>query len=261
MLAKATRAVGILLAAAALAGCGSGQTTTVTVTNGQQGGGASTGDNGGSVTGDGGGSVTEQPSGKLALVDSGFSQYSSYGTHGINYALLIKNQSNDSSFDQADVTVSFLNKSGTSVASDEAYANAIPPGTVGAVVSDVIDVPVGAKVVKMVVEIGDPYSWVNGPSGSITGRVVSVHANNSYGTYEVKTTSLFKSSFAQQLKDVDAIAVYRNASGKIIGGIAEYINVIPANGRANHVFDDFPNFGGIRRVEVYAGPSSITEFG
>ena len=244
------------LACALAAACGSGNTTTVTVTNGQQGGGATVPGSQG-----GGGSVLTQPTGQLALMDSGFSQYSQYGTHGINYALLIKNQSGDASFDQADVTVSFLNKAGTSVASDETYVHAIPPSKVGAVVSDVTDVPAGAKVAKMVVELGEPYDWQDMPSGELIGKVVSVHASNNYGTYEVKTTALFKSSYAQQLKDTEADVVYRDASHKIIGGFSDFLKVIPAHGKANIVFDDYPNFSGIKHVEVYATPTSITEFG
>jgi hypothetical protein len=245
------------VAAVVLGGCGSGTTTTVTVTKNNGGG------NGASVSGGGGGAgaVSSAPHGQLQLVDSGFSQYSAFGSHGINYALLIKNTSTTDSFDQAEVVVSFENKQGTSVASDDTFADPIPPGKVGALVSEVTDVPAGAKVAKMVVEISPPLDWTQVPPGAITGKVVAVKASDSYGTYEVKTTALYRSTFTKQLKDVDADAVYRNAARHIIGGTSDIINIIPASGRANHVFDDFPNYQGIRHVEVYAAPTSITQYG
>jgi hypothetical protein len=208
------------------------------------------------VPGDGGGAVSSGSGGKLVLIDSGFSQYSSFGTHGINYALLVKNTSSDSTFDQAEVTISFLNKAGTSVASDDTFLDPIPAGKVGALVSDVLDVPAGAKANRMVVELSDPLDWISQP-GEISGKVVSVNASNSYGTYEVKTTALFTSTFLGQEKDVSVYAVYRNAGGKIIGGVQDYVNVVPASGKANHVFDDLPNVGGVKRVEVYAAASNI----
>src|SRR6185437_2939703 len=182
--------VALVASGAVLAGCGSGNTTTVTVTNGQQGG-ASSPSGGGSaggatVPGDGGGAVSSGSGGKLVLMDSGFSQYSSFGTRGINYALLVRNTSSDSTFDKSEVTISFLNKAGTSVASDDTFLDPIPAGQVGALVSDVLDVPAGAKANRMVVEISDPLDWISQP-GQISGKVVAVNASNSYGTYEVKT--------------------------------------------------------------------------
>lgn len=247
--------LGITLTSAA---CGSGNTTTVTVTKNAGGTTAPAASVGGDATTPSAGSGSGS---QLKVLDSGFSQYSAYGDHGINYAVLVKNTNPDSSFDQADVTVSFENAQGVSVASDEEYLNSIPAGQVSALVADATDVPAHAKVSKMVIEIGDPYNWQKLPPGEITGKVVSVHASNSYGTYEVKTTALFTSTFGQQLKDVDASVVYRDASGQIIGGYQDYLNVIPPHGKANHVFDDLPNFGGIRKVEVYAHPSNITDFG
>ena len=99
-------------------------------------------------------------------------------------------------------------------------------------------------------------TWIK-RSGAITGTVVGVNASDSYGTYEVKTTALYSSTFPTQQKDVDVYAVYRNAAGKIIGGTSDLMNLIPGNGKANHVFDDFPAFQGISHVEVYAQPSNF----
>jgi hypothetical protein len=55
-----------------------------------------------------------------------------------------------------------------------------------------------------------------------------------------------------------AVAVYRNAKGKIIGGDSTFINFIPAGGKAAVSIDSFSQMKVPAKTEVYVALSGLS---
>ena len=238
----------LLLLAFTVAGCGgsTGSTQTVTVTTN------------GSSSASGGSSsqpettTTGSPLTALKLVSAGFTEYVSAGNRQIDFYALIKNPNLTRTFDQSEVDVDFLSKSGAVVDSELEYANYILPGQSFPVVDSVFNPP-ATHIAKMQVRIGAPYNWISASSSKLLAtKLIALHTSNNYGLYEAKGVAVIKSTFTDPIKQAPVVFLYYNGHHQFVGFDRETANFIPAQGKAEQSFDDFPHTT-IHHVVPYAG--------
>ena len=242
--------VAALTAALALAGCGSAAETTST--KGETTSAVVSGE--GAATGSSDGQAEAEAGAELKVSDYGFTQLpkSDFGGPSVSYAVIVTNEGGAIATD-AQVQISFEDKAGGVVDSQEDYLTVVLPGTsvaLGGAVSD------AAGVTKMTVQVlpGDSEPLDDKPANFEVTKI-KTKAQEYTG---VKTTASVSSPFVKDVKDATAVAVYRNAKGKIIGGDFTFINFIPAGGKAAVSIDSFSQTKVPARTEVYVALSGLS---
>lgn len=242
--------VALLTAALALSACGSASETTST--EGETTSAVVSGSAQASATASSDGQAEE--SAELKVRDYGFTQLpkSEFAGPSVSYAVIVTNEGTAIATN-AQVQISFEDEAGGVVDSEEDYLTAVLPGSSVALGGDVID---AAGVKKMTVQVlpGDTES-VEGEPANFEITKIKTKAEEYTG---VKTTASVKSPFVKDLKDVKAVAVYRNAQGKIIGGDFTFINFIPAGGNAAISIDSFSQKTVPAKTEVYVALSGLS---
>lgn len=173
--------------------------------------------------------AAEKAVAELKVVDHGFTQLEAgeYGTPpGVTYGVVIENSGNAIA-GNAQVQISFMDAEGTVVDTREEYLTAVLPGTSVALGDYLYD---ASGVTKMTVQAlpGQSEPLENDPANFTVSKVTT--RAQEYGG--LKTTATVESPFTKDLKDLKAVAIYRDQSDKIIGGGFTFLNFVPAGGKA-----------------------------
>lgn len=253
MKVRTTIAATTLVVATALTGCGSAADKTNT--SGDATSKVVAGTDGGASAEE----VAETTKGKavLKVAEYGFTQLpkSDYSGPSVSYALIITNDG-DAIGSNAQVQISFEGADGSVVDSQEDYATAVLPGTSVALAGYLPD---AAGVKKMTVQLlpGQDEALEDKPANFTVSKVKTKTQEYT----DVKTTATVTSPFTKDLKDVEAVAVYRNAKGKIIGGDDGFVNFIPAKGKASVSIESMAFEKVPANTEVYVALSSLSLLG
>jgi hypothetical protein len=94
--------------------------------------------------------------------------------------------------------------------------------------------------------------------GAFTASGVSTTARD-YGG--LQTNATLSSTFAKDLKEVVAVAIYRDANGAIVGGDRTYVDFVPAGGSAAVEISSFEDVPAPAATEVYAELSNLSLLG
>lgn len=191
----------------------------------------------------------------LKLNESGFTQSpkDEYGSPAsVSYAAVISNSGSEIATN-VQIQVGLLDASGSVVDSEEHSLAAVLPGTEVAFSGSAYD---AEGVTKMDVKILPGQS--EKPTGAAGNFTVAKVATKTVEYGGLKTTAVVTSPFTKDLKDVEAVAVYRDAKGKIIGGDFTYVNFIPAKGTANVSIDNLTWKKKPAKTEVYISISSLS---
>src|SRR5690606_17127370 len=78
------------------------------------------------------------------------------------------------------------------------------------------------------------------------------------GDYDVTTTFTVRSTFDQQISNPYGYAIYRDASGNIIGGSTGYLNFVPAGGSTAAEITSWDVIPNIASTEVYVDVGFIS---
>ena len=229
--------------------------------------GGSGGDNNGSATDskvvrptDGGSSTTaatttpvSKPS--VEIVSYGFTQLppDSIGNSYVTYAVVLKNNSTSQTEQSISVNVAFYDAAGTVVKAQDDNVNFLLPGQTAATAESGIS---AAGAVKMTVQAlpGQTYE-VKQTVGTFTAEGINTTRQQFGGA---KTNCLLKSTFAKDLKQLYATAVYYDASNQIIGGGFTFVDFVPAAGQAAVEISGPQLPADPARTEVYANLSNLT---
>lgn len=194
---------------------------------------------------------------QLTVGDYGFTQFgkSEYTGPRVSYALVVSNKGTAIGT-SAKVQVTFEDGAGGVVDSQEDYLAAVLPGSSVALAGELPDT---AGVKKMTVQVlpGSSEALKSKPA-NFTVSKIKTKTQEYTG---VKTTASVASPFTEDLEEVQAVAVYRNAKGKIIGGDFTYISFIPAGGKAAVSIESFAHEKVPAKTEVYVGLSSLSLLG
>jgi hypothetical protein len=194
------------------------------------------------------------------VASAGFSEYVSSGDRQLDYYALVKNPNSDQTFDQAEVDFDFLSKDGTVVDSEQEYANFVLPGQPFPVVGSAFNPP-ATPIAKLRVRIGEPFNWIDAAdTAQLTAKLTSLHLSTSFGLYEAKGVATIQSAFTHDIKQAPVVFLYYDGKEHFVGYDQEYANFIPAGGKAQQSFDDFPHTT-VRHVVPYAGLDNGSSIG
>ncbi|WP_338751553.1 hypothetical protein [Janibacter alittae] len=191
---------------------------------------------------------------ELKVVDYGFTQLDGgeYGEPGVTFGVVIKN-SGSAIATNAQVQISFTDSSGTVVDTHEDYLTAVLPGTSVAFGDYLYD---ANNVNKMTVQAMPGQSEpLEGEPANFKVSKVNTRAQEFGG---LKTTATVESPFTKDLKDLQAVAIYRDKSDKIIGGDFTFLNFVPAGGKASVSIDSFTEGLTPASTDVHIALSGLT---
>jgi hypothetical protein len=192
----------------------------------------------------------------IQVASVGFTQElpDSIGHSYVSYGAVLTNP-NSTTWSATDVNVnlSFTNAAGTVVkAASETVAVILPGQSVA--IGDSTEAA-GATRVQVQTNVG---SWqkLSQPAGSFSASGIST----SYDSFAMKTTGTLHSTFAKDMKTVQAVAIYYNTAGKVVGGAFTYVDFVPAGGTIGVEIHGTEKVAAAR-TEIYAVPSFLSIFG
>jgi hypothetical protein len=165
----------------------------------------------------------------LKVEGSGFTQFpkTEYSEPSVSYGAVISNSGSQIATN-VQVQVGLEDGSGAVVDSEDKYLPVILPGTSVGVTGTAFEAA-GVKKVSVQVLPGQSEPVSGDPGNFEVSKITTKKVE--YGG--LKTTAVVMSPFTKDLKDLEAVAIYRNAKGKIIGGDFTYLNFVPAKGKAS----------------------------
>lgn len=197
----------------------------------------------------------EEATAELSVEDYGFTQLTGgeYSEPGITYAVVFSNAGNAIATD-AQFQIAFEGAEGEILDSEEGYLTAVLPGASVAHAGYVYDVE-GAE--KMTVQL------MPGDAEELDGEAANFEVTKIASTPQefggIKTTATVESPFTKDLEDLETVAVYRDASGDIVGGAFTYLNFVPAGGTAAVTIDGMDWEGDVpAETEVFVGLSVMS---
>jgi hypothetical protein len=195
--------------------------------------------------------------GDIQVVAKGFTQLppDSIGNSYISYGAVIQNSNADRWIaESVSVNLTFSDAAGTVVKSTNETVAAILPGQTVAVGDSAS--AAGATRLEVQALVGK-WEEVNTTSGSF---VVS-GVNTTASVFGMKTNGTVSSTFAKDLKNTEAVAVYYNSGGQIIGGAFTFVDFIPAGGKVGMEVHSSESLSRLAKTEVYLEMTSLSLLG
>lgn len=193
----------------------------------------------------------------VSIVSKGFTQLApdSIGSSYVSYGVILKNP-NASHWiaDDVEVNITFYNAAGTVVKSESDTVNVLLPGQTAAVGDDAE--ATGATRMEVQALVSD-WEASDTETGAFAATGVSVQ-QQSFGELQVNGT--LSSTFAKDLKDVHATAIFYNAQGAIVGGAFTYVDFVPAGGKVGVEVSSMNDVPGVTKAEIYTSLSSLSLF-
>lgn len=200
--------------------------------------------------------------GELAVTEFGYSTWQGEFDDGarLSWAAIVENPNPTDSWvaTSADVSVSFFDAGGSVVASATDTIALILPGQRAAVVGS--DSPFGnpdlALIASMEVRLGEPrWEEAREALGAFTVSDVQIR----YGEFgDATVTGQVASTFADEITDAYANAVYRDSAGAIVGGDFTFIDFIPPGDSIPFEISGFGSPPAATGAEVYIGFSFLS---
>jgi hypothetical protein len=199
---------------------------------------------------------TEAPQHEVTITGNGFTQLppDSIGNSYLSYGVVVQNPSDDIAT-RVSLNVAFYNDAGVVVKADSPSIDVILPGQTAAY-GETLQAA-GATRMEVQALVG---SWQTATTttGAFTASGVSTTPRPYLG---VQTNATLSSTFAKDLKQVVAVAIYRDAGGAIVGGDRTFVDFVPAGGQAAVEITSFSDLPAPAATEVYAELSNLSLLG
>ena len=145
------------------------------------------------------------------------------------------------------IQLTFFDANNGLAGSSEEVIGQILPGQRAALGNSVYDVK---NATEMEVAFRVDWETVDSPVGSFTFEQVSTTPAQ-FGGY--KTQGFIVSSFAEEQENVQVVAIYKDATGKVLGGWFTFVDFVPAGGRSPFDISTFSQFDvAIATTDTYA---------
>ncbi len=206
--------------------------------------------------------VSTQPPPASALpvqvTKQGFSQLpaDAEGDAHVTYGVLLRNPRAGQAAMDVRVLLTFTTRAGTVLDTKDDQLDVLLPGQTGAVGDDTK--LSGVATMRVTVQVG---SWV-GSQGQNQGQAGGQLQASGVRTVrtkadEVTTFATVRSTFTLPLNDVEAVAVYYNAAGRVIGGASDKLDTVAPNGQAPVSVNTSSVPPGLVRTELYTVLSGL----
>lgn len=200
--------------------------------------------------------TTEAVKHEVTITGNGFTQIApdSIGASYVSYGVIVQNPSNDIAT-RVSLNVAFYNDAGVVVKADNPTIDVILPGQTAAY-GETIQAA-GATRMEVQALVGD-WQTATTTTGAFTASGVSTTPRDYLG---LQTNATLSSTFAKDLKQVVAVAIYRDAGGAIVGGDRTYVDFVPAGGSAAVEITGLSHLDAPAGTEVYAELSTLSLLG
>jgi len=221
---------------------GSPKTTTAPTVPAGQTGGASQTSQAGAAAG----------TGAVQAVRQGFTQLPPEpdGDAKVIYAVVLRNPRNDQVAVDVRAVLTFTGANGAAVTVKDEGLDALLPGQ-SAAVADTTSAA-GVTGLRVQILVG---SWA--PAQGLAGNLSAEGVRTSVVAGKLTTTATLRSTLGQPLSGADVVAVYYDQAGRIIGGQADSVDVVPAGGSVPVLLDTSTTLAGVAKSEVYANPKDL----
>lgn len=164
---------------------------------------------------------------ELKIEEYGFTAFPATKVIGpkLTYGVVISNLG-DTAVRNVEVQVSFEDTAGVVVESREQTIAAVLPKSSVGVAESFIDAKDAATMTVQALPGSSDFE--NNTDGRFSTSGISSRVDD----FGMKTTGTIMSTFSQDIKKPKAVAIYRNTSGKVIGGDFAFVNFVPGKGRA-----------------------------
>jgi len=197
--------------------------------------------------------TTKPAAHEVTLAGNGFTQLppDSIGNAYVSYGVIVKNPSDDIAT-RVSLNVAFYNDAGVVVKADNPTIDVILPGQTAAY-GETLEVA-GATRMEVQALVGN-WQTATTTTGAFTASGVSTTTRD-YGG--LQTNATLSSTFGKDLKEVVAVAIYRDANGAIVGGDRTFVDFVPAGGSAAVEISNFSDVPAPAGTEVYAELSNLS---
>jgi hypothetical protein len=209
---------------------------------------------GGDTTDTTGGS---EPSGngQLQVVETGFSNFMGgfdRDEKSVAYGFIVENTGDETATDIS-VSVSAYDAGGTALASDSFTIYVLRPGEKMGIGDEFYGTTFTADVDSIDVQVSEPSEFGSQDvpdEGGLTAEGITTTPSD----YDISTTFTATSTYGQQIDSPSAYAIYRDASGAIIGGSTGYLDFIAANGSTAGEVTSWDLIPNVASTEIYLDP-------
>jgi hypothetical protein len=200
--------------------------------------------------------TTEPAKHEVTITGNGFTQLppDSINNSYASYGVVVQNPSTDIAT-RVSLNVAFYNDAGVVVKADSPTIDVILPGQTAAY-GDTVQVA-GATRMEVQALVGDWETPTSTP-GAFTASGVSTTARDFGG---LQTNATLSSTFAKDLKEVVAVAIYRDGGGAIVGGDRTFVDFVPTGGQAAVEISSFADLPAPAATEVYGELSNLSLLG
>lgn len=200
--------------------------------------------------------TTEPVKHEVTITGNGFTQLppDSIGASYVSYGVVVQNPSKDIAT-RVSLNVAFYNDAGVVVKAADPSIDVILPGQTAAY-GETLQAA-GATRMEVQALVGNWQTPTTTP-GAFTASGVSTTPRPYSG---VQTNATLSSTFAKDLKEVIAVAIYRDAGGAIVGGDHTFVDFVPAGGQAAVEITSFSDLPAPAATEVYAELSNLSLVG
>jgi hypothetical protein len=190
--------------------------------------------------------------GTVEVVESGFSNFTA-GVEGNektgSYGFIVENTGDEIATD-VQISVSAFAADGTALASVSHTVYVLRPGEKLGIGDEFYGENFPAEIAELQVDVGEPsdYGAEEVPEeGTLTAEGITTTSDE----YGLETTFTARSTYAEQVDSPMAYAIYRDASGKIIGGSYDYLDFIPPNGSVAASVQSYELIPNVGSTEIY----------
>lgn len=197
------------------------------------------------------------PSGdsEIAVVEEGFSNFMGgydQDERSATYGFIVENTSDETATDIS-ISVSAFDAGGTALASASHTIYVLRPGQKMGIGDEFYGENFAADVADVQVQLSEPsdYGLEDVPE---EGELAAEGITTTSDEYGVTTTFTATSTFDQQIDNPYAYAIYRDASGNIIGGSYDFVDFVAAGGSTAAEVRSYESIPNIAATEVYLDP-------
>jgi len=177
------------------------------------------------------------------------------GEAKVTYAVLVSNPRSDQVASGVRVVLTFADRAGRPLKTKDKDLDVLLPGQTAAVAGDA-DVP-GVAAMRAQVLVG---RWE--PARGATGRVTATNVRTTRtAADELRTTATLRSTFAGDVTDAKAVAVYYSRTGQLLGGDSGDVDRIPAGGSVGVLIEGSHAPPDVARTEVYTSLKDLPAVG
>jgi hypothetical protein len=172
------------------------------------------------------------------------------GDRDVTYAAVLRNRSADRVAVGVTARITFTGRGGAVLDVKDEQLDALLPGQTGAVADDTgLGGVTGMRVQVIVAQ------WA--PAQGLTGRISATGVRTTRIAGELTTMATLRSTLGRDLSGADAVAVWTDRSGRILGGHSDSVDFLPAGGTAPVRIGTGHTPAGIARTQVYASPEDL----